>query len=29
VQQDGSEKLFEISGGVVEVVKNKVIVLSE
>ena len=29
VQQDGSEKLFEISGGVVEVVKNKEIVLSE
>ena len=29
VQQDGSEKLFEVAGGVVEVIKNKVIVLSE
>ena len=29
VMQDGSEKQFDIAGGVVEVLKNKVIVLSE
>ena len=29
VIQDGSEKQFDIAGGVVEVLKNKVIVLSE
>lgn len=29
VQQNGSEKEFEVAGGVVEVIKNKVIVLSE
>lgn len=29
VQQNGSEKEFEVAGGVVEVIQNKVIVLSE
>ena len=28
VKLDGSEKMFEVSGGVVEVLKNKVIVLA-
>ena len=28
VKLDGSEKTFEVSGGVVEVLKNKVIVLA-
>jgi F0F1-type ATP synthase epsilon subunit len=29
VQVDGSEKHFDINGGVAEVIKNKVIILAE
>ena len=29
VEQDGSEKIFEISGGVIEVKANKIILLAD